>query len=69
MLCGIFANESVFCIIYSSRVADTLRADKRTGTDLVGFAKEVCMKCSCLADQPSQAVALVELPKHLLLQQ
>lgn len=61
MLWGAFANESVFCIIYSCTVADTLGGDKGIRTDPVGFAEEVCIKCSCLADQPSQAVALVEL--------
>lgn len=53
MLWGVFANESIFRIIYSCTVADTLRGDKGIRTDPVGFAEEVCIKCSCLADEPS----------------
>lgn len=59
MLWGIFANESKFCIIYSCIAADTLRGDKGIRMDPVSFAEDVCIKCICLADQPSQAVALL----------
>lgn len=65
MLWGSFVNESIFCIIYSSTVADILRGDKGIRTDPVGFAEEVCIKCSCLADKPFQGVALVELANIL----
>lgn len=62
---GFFASESKFCIIYSCTVADTLRGDKGIRTHPVSFAEQVCIKCSCLADQPSQAVELDELTNIL----
>lgn len=37
--------------MYSYTVADTLRGDKGMKTVPVDFAEQVCIKCSCLADQ------------------
>lgn len=42
-----------------------LRGDTGIRTDPVGFAEHVCIKCSSLVAQPSQAVALVELTNIL----
>lgn len=49
----------------SFTVADTLRGGKGIRTYPVGFAEQVCIKCSCLADQLSQAVELDELTNIL----
>ena len=49
----------------SFTVADTLRGGKGIKTHPVGFAEQGCIKCSCLADQPSQAVELDKLTNIL----